>query len=118
MIVVAAIVFMKWKKSKRGKMMIDDQSYVAALVYMIQIVDIFSDFVFALQCREYRDFAKTDEYGVDHKVFGYLHTAAMGFFVVPYFMNILSSINITRKIADDPSISQYTKQYFQAKSKF
>ena len=33
-------------------------------------------------------------------------------------MNILSSINITRKIADDPSISEYTKQYFQDKSKF
>ena len=118
MVVIAAILVMKWRKKKEGKMAVDDQGYISALIYMVQIVDIFSDFVFALQCRAYRDYGEDDEYGVDHRVFNVLWTLALTFFLAPYLLNLASSINITRKIAADPSISQFTKQYFQDKSKF
>ncbi len=37
--------------------------------------------------------------------------------IVPYVMNLYSSINITRKIANDDNISSYSKQYFRGKSK-
>ena len=37
--------------------------------------------------------------------------------IVPYFVNICSSINITRQIDGSESISEYTKSYFRAKNK-
>merc|ERR1719474_1549718 len=97
---------------------IDDQNYPAALTFIVQIVDIMTDWIFAFQLRSYWKYATTDEYGVDHRPFGVMYAVAMTFFIFPYFINLYSSVTITRKIAEDPMISSYSKKYFQQKSRF
>merc|ERR1719295_858364 len=110
---------MKIRAKSDTKMEVDDQKYISALMYMVQMVDVFSDFAFAFQCRSYWQYLESLDYevGVEPKVFKNLYQWALLFVVCPYIMNLISSINITRKIVDNESMTEHSKQYFREKTK-
>merc|ERR1719295_1318680 len=110
---------MKIRAKSDDKMEVDDQKYISALMYMIQIVDVFSDFAFAFQCRSYWQHLEGLDYevGVEPEVFRDLYTFALLFVAVPYVMNLISSIDITRRIVDNESMTEHSKQYFRGKTK-
>ena len=65
----------------------DDQRYGSALIYILQIVDVFTDFVFALQCRAYWKWALEDGGNlirVEPSTFEMMYTLALSFVVAPY----------------------------------
>ena len=117
--VVAAFAIMKKRSKSKTKMDVDDQKYVAAAMYLAQGVDILSDCAFAFQCRAYWLHLGDVpfEVRVRPEVFEMLYYVALIFVVGPYFLNLVSSVNITRKIVNDESMSEHSKQYFRAKSK-
>ena len=100
-------------------MAVDDQKYMSVIGFLVQIVDVFSDFIFAFQCKAYRDHLGDIgfEVAVQPEVFEWLYFLALVFVVGPYFLNLISSVNITRKIVADESMSEHSKQYFRAKTK-
>ena len=116
-IVCCAVVLMQIRRASRKRMSVDDQDYLAVLLYIAQIVDILSDLVFSLQCRAYWLYEDEDPNDVVEKgTFSWIYHCALGFTIAPYLMNLFSSINITRKISDDGMVSTFTKQYFQDNS--
>lgn len=96
-VVLIAFLYMESGEKSNKRMVVDDQGYVGAISYLIQIVDIFSDFVFALQCRSYWEYGLGDD-DVDEEVFWWMYHVALLFVGLPYLMNLYSSINITRKL--------------------
>ena len=48
-VVMVAVVFMKVIANSQEKMAVDDQKYIAVVMYMVQIADMLSDLLFALQ---------------------------------------------------------------------
>ena len=98
-VILCAFVVMKIFKMSQKRMMVDDQDYKAAAVYIAQIVDIFSDLVFSLQCRAYWLYEDEDPNDVVKKgTFSWIYHCALGFTIAPYLMNLFSSINITKTI--------------------
>ena len=89
-------------------------------MYMLQIIDIFSDFAFTLQCRAYWHHLRDDvDFMVneDPETFSWLFHIALICVVGPYALNLASSVNITGKIVRDEYMSEHSKQYFRAKTK-
>lgn len=120
LMVVIEIIYTALKAKSQTTMTVDDQKYISVMGYMAQIVDICSDFAFALQCRAYWHHVEDDvEFKVSVKpiVFKYLYHLALFFVVAPYALNLGSSLSITKKIVGNDSISEHSKQYFRAKSK-
>jgi len=110
MTVLSAMVFMKAIKESESRMMVDDQDLISVLLYVLQIVDIFSDLVFALQCRVYWEYALTDDDDqVEPDDFMWLWRFALLFVLIPYGGNLLSSIKMTHAIAQDDHISSHSK---------
>ena len=118
-VLTACAVMKKRDKKQSGKMSVDDQKYMNVIVYLVQMVDVLSDLIFAFQCKAYRDHLGDVDYevAVEPVVFEWLYFLALIFVVGPYFLNLVSSVNITRKIAADDSITEHSKQYFRAKFK-
>ena len=119
MMLFIAFVVMKKRTKSQKKMGIDDQKYMSVIGFLLQIVDILSDLCFALQCRAYRDHLGEIEFEVtvEPVVFEWLYYFALIFTIGPYILNLISSVNITRKMASDQSLSEHSKQYFRAKTK-
>ena len=118
-VLTAFSVMKKREKKQSGKMAVDDQKYMSIIGFLVQMVDVLSDLIFAFQCKAYRDHLGDIDYevAVEPVVFEWLYFLALIFVVGPYFLNLVSSVNITRKIAADDSMSEHSKQYFRAKTK-
>ena len=97
---------------------VDDQHIGALLIYFMQIIDLYSDLILSIQFRLYYLWSVTDDQFPDEivSIFNLLFILSMAFVVVPYFGNIISSMNVIQQIANDKVMSGFTKKYFQVKA--
>merc|ERR1719419_850656 len=94
---------------------VDDQRPNGSLRFTVQIVDVFTDIAFALQCRAFWLYLRDGIHfnvDADPEVFGCLYRLSLICVVAPYAMNLISAINIARKIAGSDSLSEHSKQFF------
>jgi len=96
---------------------VDDQRLNGSLRYTVQIVDVFTDIAFALQCRAFWLYLRDENVDANPEVFGWLYRLSLICVVAPYAMNLLSAINIARKIAGSDSLSEHSKQFFLGQNK-
>jgi len=99
---------------------VDDQRPNGSLRFTVQIVDVFTDIAFALQCRAFWLYLRDGIHfnvDADPEVFGCLYRLSLICVVAPYAMNLISAINIARKIAGSDSLSEHSKQFFLGRNK-
>eukprot|EP01083_Nonionella_stella_P238460 835616_1 len=95
---------------------VDNQQYLPIFLYFVQLFDLYSDAIFALQLYQYYSFAQFSKYNVspqDVSTFFMLFVLSMSFTVLPYIANFASSVSIIASIVNNPIISDYTKDYFK-----
>ena len=56
-------------------------------------------------------------WSVPSHVFSSMYHWALLCVLGPYALNLMSAVNVTRKITTDQSMSEHSKQYFRAKTK-
>ena len=105
------------RRNKNGyRYHVERQQYLSVILYVLQIIDVVSDICFSFQMNKYKVHGQID-HDVDHRVFRLLYTFSFIFVVVPYFLNIVSSVRVVQRITAGDSISEYTKKYFQQNAK-
>ena len=113
--VAVAFLFHKCREKKESKPTVQGQDYLSVLLYMTQFVDLLSDIVLTLQLESYQEYAATDK-TIDRNVFETLFIVSCIFVFVPYLLNVISSVRVTQRIANDDSFSNFTKKFFQKRS--
>ena len=114
-----AVVYLigRRKRKKAEKYYVEGQGYLSMILYATQIIDVLSDIFFFIQMNEYRKHGQVDDDVPDHKIFGILFIISFIFVIVPYILNISSSVRVVQRVTAGDSISEYTKKYFQRNAK-
>eukprot|EP01084_Bolivina_argentea_P195856 335885_1 len=100
---------------------VDDQYYMAIILYFIQLFDVYSDGIFVAELYGYYVFAAVQQNDVQNttsKTFYTLFILAMISTLMPYLINFISSIHIVAKITNDANINEFTKLYFRKYGKW
>ena len=115
-VVLVAILIGNKRRKKEEKYHVEGQGYLSVILFVTQIIDVISDILFFIQMRRYYVYGQTDN-DVNHEVFAQLSSISFIFVVVPYILNITSSVRVVQRITDGDSISEFSKKYFQKHSK-
>eukprot|EP01083_Nonionella_stella_P091383 255496_1 len=96
----------------------DDQDYEAVALYLLQCFDLYSDVMLAALLYNYylhaRSAAVFDKQQTDF--LSLLCWVCVLSAIVPYFLNIFTSIRIISKISREKNIPSFTKDYFDSRT--
>ena len=117
-VIIVLMALFNGNKSRKNeeKYYVERQGYLSVILFVTQIIDVISDICFFIQMRRYYDYGQTDN-EVDHEVFAQLSTISFIFVIVPYVLNITSSVRVVQRITAIESVSEFSKKYFQRKAK-
>eukprot|EP01083_Nonionella_stella_P181279 648812_1 len=95
----------------------DDQNYEAVALYLLQCFDLYSDAILAGLLYNYYLHAQSNDAVFDEQQKGFLALlcwVSILSAVVPYFLNIFTSIRIIGKLSREKNIPSFTKDYFDS----
>eukprot|EP01083_Nonionella_stella_P182296 655573_1 len=95
----------------------DDQDYEAVALYLLQCFDLYSDVILAALLYNYYLQAQSNTTVFDEQQIGFLALLCWVCIlsaVIPYFLNIFTSIRIIGKLSREKNIPSFTKDYFDS----
>eukprot|EP01083_Nonionella_stella_P267863 905138_1 len=94
----------------------DDQSYEVIALYLLQCFDLYSDGILAAVLYDYYLYSDTqvDMDQQQRSFIALLWLVCALSTIVPYFVNIFTSIRIINKVSRERDIPQFTKDYFDS----
>jgi len=105
----------KGRGTEPGRLVVDDAHYFAIFIYFLQILNLWTDVLFALQCREYRHYAQSATDGLlSTELFETVYPLSVVFVVAPYVLNLYSSAMVQLCIFQNDNVSSYSTAYFGA----
>lgn len=101
--------------------MVDNQDMSSIIIFLAQIIDLYSDIIFAVHLNHYHQFAQNEERDLidkqtENKLF-MLYILSLLFVVIPLILNFYSAMTTIHSLSSDESLSSFSRQYLKDRAR-